>query len=242
MLFLHGAHGEIRGTIATPMAAAFHGTPEITLLQVSVLPASDRLVSLATVFEGIYEGRESGHTVPLNSWQYRVSMEETESSRVEWVLETRGLPEELWDGAEGAAAGSMAVLLYEVQFSTVTDCYPVGQWNRYATQVSLPCRVLDLSVETVEATLGLRTGSCTVRPSWMEDDVRDVVTDGAFREGNGKVRVLYPLEDATYTISWKAFPFSRLRAREDLANSSSPEACAPMTKHSHDLQGERPWR
>jgi hypothetical protein len=227
VLFLHGAHGTIDGSLD---AAEFAEEPQVRLLGLYLVPAAERFESLAveldTRFQEQVEDRaESPRQNLLAEWTHTIRTDvgpsETGSGqRLTWAIEGELLPERFWpqEQPEEAASSPYAALLYQVEAQVTgrSGCSPGG--DHWSETVVLPCRTYAIAVDAQRGS-GLSvvatgvsvsaTGSTTALARESERYTKIALAR------RGSVEIPFPLQGASYTLRWRVLPGEPSRVGQD---------------------------
>lgn len=219
ILFLYGRHAHVYGYVDTN--SMFTKVPVITLKSMHVLPTPERLESMTETFDAIFDEDSSalnrlGLENRISEWvgNVNVSIEESDweedGQHAIWLIEGQPLPESCWPEFEDdILVRPLVAFLYEVEAESETGAF-VEADGGYIWQetVGLPCREYDISIMSDrDAELGIAIRECRVTlvgPGTEIPEETHKLTRSAV-SGKDRLRVLYPVQGAEYSLSWRAF-------------------------------------
>ena len=228
ILFLRGHHSRMYGSMST--RSSFAENPRIELKALHVLPVPERIESIASTLDSIFN--ETGD-IPgnlMSEWMGRMELSVEENGMFEggqdttWSIEGQPLPESLWPQA-GNSAGvlsgpPMVAFLYEVEAEVTAGGFNCsGGEDEWPETIGLPCRAYSISIKPLldnvlesrevppETDLSVVVGGCNVTlvgPGTEMSEETLKLTQAAVA-GRGDLRVSYPLQGGCYTLSWRIF-------------------------------------
>lgn len=224
MLFLRGQHASVHGSVG--VHSAFVTVPTIHVTHLAVLPAAERIETIAERLDAIFDA--TGRQAPpdrLAEWAGRASVTvrpvlDGPGQVADWLLEGAPLPECLWP--PGASAGlsrsnsppPMAALVYEIRAEVAAGGFDAsGDVDRCAEDMNLPCRCYaiavsaDVGAEPVGRGQAVAIGGCevTLAVSGTQMPEETQRASQLAIAANGRAEIRYPMQGARYTTWWRMF-------------------------------------
>jgi hypothetical protein len=219
ILFLYGRHAHVYGYVDSN--SMFKKLPTVTLKSLYVLPTPERLEFLTDTLDAIFD--EDSNTLNrlglknrISEWVGTVSVSLEESDWEEtgqhatWLIEGQPLPESCWPVIEDdRSVRPLVAFLYEVEAESDTGSFVEVDGNYiWQETMGLPCREYDIFIASdSDAELGIAIRACKVTlvgpGAEIPEDTHKLTRSAV--SGKDRLKVLYPIQGAEYTISWWAF-------------------------------------
>jgi hypothetical protein len=219
ILFLYGRHAHVYGYVDSN--SVFKKMPVITLKSMHVLSTPERLESLTKTLDAIFDEdtktlRQLGLQNRISEWvgNVDVSIDELEwegpGQHAIWLIEGQPLPESCWPELEDdMPVRPLVAFLYEVEAECDTGAFiEVDGGFVWQETVGLPCREYDISIMSDrDAALGIAMRECRVRLVGTGTEIPEetVKLTRTAVSGKDKLKIVYPVQGAEYTLSWRAY-------------------------------------
>ncbi len=212
LLCIHGGRTSTSGRVSAD--GEFTSLPNMNLLALYSCPLPEKLETIATQLDGIFERQEPGHAAfarhDLSGWNFAPTFSPAApgpgEKGVTWTTNWGApLPDRLRpDGKTHRNHPMLAALVYEVTTPFGPTAYGKDDYFEWTSQ--MPCRRFTLHVQPRTGTrlgFGMRKCIASLRSATFLDETErgnQVIANGGL--SNSKFDLEFPMQGTTYRIDW----------------------------------------